>query len=740
MANLRLLLFTYDDLESNEVHLSDNNLESNEVRLSDGRLNSLPDELIILEWPTYPLRALPSNFSPEKLVKLDLSHSNIEQLWKGTKHAPKLKWLILIYCQRLTRIPNLSHFLLLENVDLRGCKSLVKFPSPVQQHNKLWYLHMDGCSNVEFPSSVQQLTKLRYLSLGGCSNVTKFPLTSASIESLDLRDTAIEEVPSSIQSLTNLTELDLTGCRRLKHISASIFKLKYVHSLNLDDCSELETFPEISETMEILNSLELSGTTITYLRSSIEHLNGLQRLTLRNCKNLEIFPSGICDLTSLEDLGLYNCSKLDKLPDNLGNLKSLKELRVRGSAVGQLPSSIKYLENLEILDCSKCWGLTKLPPLSDLRRNMFESLPKSIKHLSKLKTLLLRDCNMLRSLTELPVALQTLDAINCKQLCQALPDASEFKRCITSKYHISRPWCARHRKQLCPPHYEYVNFSFTNCFNLDQKAVSNVFEESLKGSEEPPTQFSIYLPGNKIPEWFTYQSPGSSINMQVLRQDLVNRKFTGFAICAVLGIEEYHSIHVFPGVRVCFHFETCDDYISFSPSYDLADDPVFIHSNHILLGYSSFSKFLSSSQNLDMLIANDSNYVDIPFEFKSSTTGTETALVAWVAPGGSELPLGQSPSLQSTPPPVVDPSAVRPLKRTRRSPPIPQSDTWRESSSRQRTPPQRDTRRESVSRQRTPPHNDTRRESSSRQRTSPQRSHSQSDAWRVSSSRQHTPP
>ena len=73
MPNLRLLAFTYDPYMSYKVHFP------------DGRLNSLPDDLIILEWHRYPLRALQSDFRPEKLVKLDLSNSNIEQLWKGTK-------------------------------------------------------------------------------------------------------------------------------------------------------------------------------------------------------------------------------------------------------------------------------------------------------------------------------------------------------------------------------------------------------------------------------------------------------------------------------------------------------------------------------------------------------------------------------------------------------------------------------------------------------------------------------
>ncbi|TXG66844.1 hypothetical protein EZV62_008119 [Acer yangbiense] len=384
----------------------------NKLHLPDG-LNYLPDKLRILQWPRYPLKELPSNFNPENLVELNLSGSSVEQFPEG------FRWINLRSCERLTRIPNLAYFLSLEKVKLAGCRSLVDFPSSLQQLNNLWYL-----------------------SLYGCSNVTKFPLTSGNIENLILSETAIQEVPSSIQSLTKLIRLDL-----------------------------------------------------------------------------------------------YNCNLME-IPEDIGCLSSLKELLLGGSK--------------------------------------FESLPKSIKHLSKLEYLSIRECNMLRSLTELPVALKRLDAINCKQLCQPLPDASEFKLFIHYKCH------------------QYVHFFFTNCFNLDHKALSNVFEESLKGSEEPPTQFSIYLPGSEIPEWFTYQSPESCmcVNIPVLRQTLVNRKFMGFAICVVLGIEEYCGYHNFLDVGVYCHSETwcC-----------------------------SFSEFYSPSQNLEMLLAfsGDSDYVDISFDFKA---------------------------------------------------------------------------------------------------------------------------
>ncbi|KAI9182725.1 hypothetical protein LWI28_028255 [Acer negundo] len=127
------------------------------------------------------------------------------------------------------------------------------------------------------------------------------------------------------------------------------------------------------------------------------------------------------------------------------------------------------------------------------------------------------------------------------------------------------------------------------------------------------------------------------------------------------------------------------------------------------------------------------------------SAGTETGLLVRELPGGSVphvLPhdLAHSSSSQRTPPPV-DPSAVRPLKRSRRNSPTHQRDTGRESdtrrdrSSSERSPSRRDTRREISSSHHSPPHRDTRRHMSSSQRSplhsSPQRQRSSS---------LHTPP
>lgn len=40
-------------------------------------------EVRYFHWQGYPLKSLPSNIHPEKIVLLEMPHSSIEQLWDG---------------------------------------------------------------------------------------------------------------------------------------------------------------------------------------------------------------------------------------------------------------------------------------------------------------------------------------------------------------------------------------------------------------------------------------------------------------------------------------------------------------------------------------------------------------------------------------------------------------------------------------------------------------------------------
>ncbi|KAK2380927.1 disease resistance protein RUN1 [Trifolium repens] len=71
-----------------------------------GSLNFLSSELGYLCWNKYPFTSLPSSFEPDKLVDLILPHSNIKQLWKGTKSLHNLTHIDLSHSKNLVQIPN----------------------------------------------------------------------------------------------------------------------------------------------------------------------------------------------------------------------------------------------------------------------------------------------------------------------------------------------------------------------------------------------------------------------------------------------------------------------------------------------------------------------------------------------------------------------------------------------------------------------------------------------------------
>ena len=264
--------------------------------------------------------------------------------------------------------------------------------------------------------------------------------------------------------------MDLNGCKSLVSLPHKI-SLEALETFDLSGCLRLKKFPEIVGNMPRLSELYLSGTAIKDLSGSTKHLTGLTKLDLRDCKNLSSLPNVCCYLMSLKILTLSGCSKINELPENLGNIKGLEELDASETAITELPSSFVLLKNLKVLSLRGCeglsskssnklisfplmrkrrveyptgmlgcslfdlWSLTKLN-LSycnlqkipdglgclssltelDLRGNHFVCLPESTTRLSNLDTLLLSGCPHLQSLPELPLNIGYIDADGCTSL------------------------------------------------------------------------------------------------------------------------------------------------------------------------------------------------------------------------------------------------------------------------------------------------------------------------------------
>ncbi|XP_050156681.1 disease resistance protein RPV1-like [Malus sylvestris] len=375
-----------------------------------GNLRFLSHELRCLLWNRFPLKSLPSNCQFKNLVDLDMRHSLIDRLWEGTQTLEKLKFINLSSCQYLKETPDFTKMPNLKNLILRSCIRLVEVHPSISTHANLVLLNLSGCKELKsLPSSIR-MKSLTTLDLCDCSSLEMFPEIPEVIEGLeelDLTGSKIKELPSSINNLTGLSYLiledckelinlpsiirmkclqvlDLFGCSslemfpeipevieglenldlfgsKIKELPSSINNLTSLKTLDLFGCSNLEMFPEIQEVIEGLEKLDLSGSKIKELPSSINNLTGLFYLGLQDCKELINLPSSICQLKSLYHLYLSGCTKFEVFPSIVENMEGLRELLLDGTSIKELSPSIERLQSLEYLNLRNCKSLVHLP-------------------------------------------------------------------------------------------------------------------------------------------------------------------------------------------------------------------------------------------------------------------------------------------------------------------------------------------------------------------------------------------
>ncbi|ONH93544.1 hypothetical protein PRUPE_8G237200 [Prunus persica] len=575
----------------------------------------LPNSLSYLEWEGYPLKSLPSKFSPENLVELHMPFSEVgAQLWNKDQNLINLKVISLRSSDHLTEVPNLSQSQKIERIDLYDCNRLVEIPSYFKYLNKLTNLELGRCRklktlpdmpcNVEFldlsktaieelPSSVWSHEKISELdirycrdlkslpsssckpnasgtfSLCGCKSLCEFPELPRNTTVLDLSKTGIKDLPSSIKFVFGLTTIKLVACKSLVSLPMDIWNLKSLKSLDLSRCSNFQHLPKISDPVEHLEFLNLSGTAVEELLPSVGNLVALKYLVLHKCKNLEVVPNSIYSLSNLKTLSFNGCSELKKLPpvliDRVG-LVSLEALNLAKCSILEIPDGLVCLTSLQILN---------------LRETNIKSIPASIKHAAHLSCLFLTDCKSLKSLPELPPLLQRLEAHGCTSL----------KTVSSSSTALAQGW----GEYIFYPrlHEKYI---FSSCTKLDQNARSNIMVDARlrimrmatawsKFKEEKIEQSSydsdddydydsdgydsdsddydsedydlndtdhdpddmmqenfiaIKCWGYEIPNWFSHQSEGSSINIK-LPPDWFSTDFLGFALSLVIAFNKDYA-------------------------------------------------------------------------------------------------------------------------------------------------------------------------------------------------------
>uniref|UniRef100_A0A2N9FW56 TIR domain-containing protein n=1 Tax=Fagus sylvatica TaxID=28930 RepID=A0A2N9FW56_FAGSY len=446
--------------------------------------------LLNLKW-CKKLSRLPSKFEMKSLATLDLSGcSNVKKIPEFVGNMECLQYLNLSGCSKLDDLPeNLGILEGLFDLDLSGT-AIKELPSSIGHLTSLTYLKLIECKDLLcLPSTICNLKFLVDLDLFGCSKLDELPENLGileDLEDLDLGGTAIKELPSSIGHLTSLiylkmkdckdllclpsticnlkflVDLDLYGCSKLDELPenlgiledllclpSTICNLKSLRDLDLSGCSKLDELPENLGILEGLMHLDLSGTAIKELPSSIGHLTSLAYLKIKECKDLLCLPSTICNLKSLIDLDLYGCSKLENLPENIGNVKGLETLELSGAAIKELPSSIGHLTSLAYLKIKECKDLLCLP---------------STICLTSLTRLDLRDCNI----WEIPNDIGCLSSLEgCKRL-RALPDIP------STTSHVNVNYCTsitlkRLPGERDPPVFHQIHFTLSQLLQIDGK-------------------------------------------------------------------------------------------------------------------------------------------------------------------------------------------------------------------------------------------------------------------------------
>lgn len=87
----------------------------------------------------------------------------------------------------------------------------------------------------------------------------------------------------------------------------------------------------------------------------------LSQLIFVGCKNLSKVHPSFNDFKEMVYMDLEGCENLESLPDFSRNLECLEKIVLDGTAIKEIPRSIKSLKGLRRLSTQHCKSLSRLP-------------------------------------------------------------------------------------------------------------------------------------------------------------------------------------------------------------------------------------------------------------------------------------------------------------------------------------------------------------------------------------------
>ncbi|XP_059313473.1 disease resistance protein RUN1-like [Lycium ferocissimum] len=291
-------------------------LKLNDVNLI-GCYKEFPKRIKWLSWRKCPLKSIPSDFSSEGLISIDMRYSSLQQTWSGTEFLRFLRILNLSHSRELTRTPSFAGMPRLKKLILKDCVKLVDIDESIGYLQEIALLNLKDCKSIrKLPRNIGKLKSLKILDISFCSSLEWLPMELNMIDSLKvLRADGIglNQMLCTTNEWKSLPALFSSWISkpRISHEISWAFLPSSLVSLSLVSCRLSDgSFPEKFSNLPLLEELDLSENSISCLPEWVKSLPQLQSLSVKSCKMLKSLTEMP---NSISELSIDSCSSLEMM-------------------------------------------------------------------------------------------------------------------------------------------------------------------------------------------------------------------------------------------------------------------------------------------------------------------------------------------------------------------------------------------------------------------------------------------
>nr|GMC53251.1 TMV resistance protein N-like isoform X2 [Ipomoea batatas] len=277
-----------------------------------GSYENFPKNLRWLSWHNFELETLPGEMNVGGVAVIDLSHSKLKQVWKGTKFLRFLKILNLSHSKELIATPNFTGLPNLEHLILNHCSKLASIHDSIGKLEMLILLDLQNCARLRrLPDSVSALKSLETLDIAGCSSLDSLPAGLKAMESLKLlrADGISMDKVAEPRSTNIIIKSWLWKTKKCPRMYLGSLPRSLV-TLSLFNCSLSDAaFPREFGDLSSLENLNLGKNMISVLPNGIRRLSRLRMLEVEFCRRL----TSLVALPNIEKLRISYCEFLQDI-------------------------------------------------------------------------------------------------------------------------------------------------------------------------------------------------------------------------------------------------------------------------------------------------------------------------------------------------------------------------------------------------------------------------------------------